>query len=186
MPKLRIEEAAAKKQARIDSGKEVIVGVNKYRLDQQDDIDVLSLDNATVRASQLEKLRTIKATRDDKAAMDALGELVKCAENPEGGGNLLALSIACARARATVGEISDALEYVWGRAVVTSDTITGAYAAEYGEDPEMAAAMARVEAFEERAGRRPRVIIGKMGQDGHDRGAKVSPDAPLRDEWDSA
>lgn len=139
MPKLRIEEAAAKKQARIDSTQEVIVGVNKYRMQEQDPVEVLSLDNSATRASQIAKLEKLRAERDDAAVAAALASLTKCAADGEDAtDNLMALSINAARARCTVGEISDALEATWGRAVVTSEMISGAYASEYGETDEMA------------------------------------------------
>ncbi|KAL3194151.1 hypothetical protein MRX96_016292 [Rhipicephalus microplus] len=172
MPKLRIEECAARKQALIDSGKEVIVGVNKYRLDKEDPIDVLMVDNTKVRASQIAKLEHIRKTRDNaktEAALDAITESAKTGE-----GNLLALAIEAARLRATVGEISYAMEKVFGRHVASDRMVSGAYKSTFGEDDkEISNVIAKVNAFQEREGRRPRILVAKMGQDGHDRGAKV-------------
>jgi methylmalonyl-CoA mutase len=173
LPKLKIEESAAKKQARIDSKQEVIVGVNKYQLDEQDPIDVLSLDNAATRAAQIDKINAIKETRDSAAATGALEALTACAKDTGSDSNLLQLAIDAARLRCTVGEISDACEAAWGRANITTQVVSGAYSQEYGEDSEMAEVLAAVEAFEASAGRRPRLMVAKMGQDGHDRGAKV-------------
>jgi len=173
MPKLKIEEAAAKKQARIDSVQEVVVGVNKYRLETQDEQEVLSIDNAAVRTAQVAKINRIREERDDTVALASLDALTACAADEGSGSNLLGLAIDAARARCTVGEISDALEKEWGRAVILSDTVTGAYSSEFGWDEEMEAATAAIHAFEAVAGRRPRLMVAKMGQDGHDRGAKV-------------
>ncbi|KAJ1554765.1 hypothetical protein HK405_004117 [Cladochytrium tenue] len=156
MPKLRIEESAAKRQARIDSGKEVIVGVNKYTIKETDKVEVLAIDNTAVRNAQAEK------------ALDALKQ---CAVTNEG--NLLEISIEAARARCSVGEISSALESVWGRHKPTIRVVSGAYKTEYGEKEEILTTMKAVEEFAEKAGRRPRILVAKMGQDGHDRGAKV-------------
>jgi methylmalonyl-CoA mutase len=173
LPKLRIEEAAAKKQARIDSKQEVIVGVNKYRLEKEDPINVLTLDNTVTLAAQVAKLRKVRADRDEVKAVAALAAITECARDPASGGNLLGLSIEAARCRCTVGEISDACETAWGRANIVSQVVSGAYAQEYGADPEMAAVLEAVTKFAEAAGRRPRLMVAKMGQDGHDRGAKV-------------
>ena len=173
MPKLRIEEAAAKKQARIDSKQEVIVGVNKYKLETQDEIEVLSLDNTVTRAAQVEKLRIVRENRDDAEVADILAQLTACAADNASEANLLGLSIEAAKRRCTVGEISDALEASWGRANITSRMVSGAYSQEYGEDPEMQKVSQAVVDFADRAGRRPRLMVAKMGQDGHDRGAKV-------------
>lgn len=173
MPKLRIEEAAAKKQARIDSTQEVVVGVNKYRRDEEDDFEVLAIDNTAVRTSQIQKIEKIKAERNEAEAQAALEALSNCAKSKDSSDNLLHCAIIAARAQCTVGEISDALEKEWGRASIVSASVTGAYASEYGEDPEMEAAAAAVASFETLAGRRPRLMVAKMGQDGHDRGAKV-------------
>ncbi len=170
MPKLRIEESAAKRQAAIDRGSEVIVGVNKYQLATQDAIDILSIDNVAVREAQIARLHTLRATRDPAAVMAALTELTRRAAE---GGNLLDAAVACARARATVGEISDAMEQVFGRHHAEVKTLAGVYGAAYDGDAGFAEIQADVEAFAEEEGRRPRMLVVKMGQDGHDRGAKV-------------
>jgi methylmalonyl-CoA mutase len=170
LPKLRIEEAAAKTQARIDSGRQSVVGVNRYRPEHPDDIPVLKVDNADVRRQQLEKLARLKAGRDSAATAAALAALT---EGARGSGNLLALSVDAARARATVGEISDALEAVFGRHAAEIRTISGVYGREAGDDRTAARARAMVAAFVENAGERPRILVAKMGQDGHDRGQKV-------------
>ena len=166
LPKLRIEEAAAKKQARIDSGKEVIVGVNKYQLDEQDPIDVLVLDNTATRAAQVRKIEAVRAARCEDAVCATLGALEACAKDAGSSENLMRLAIDAARARCTVGEISDACENAWGRANITTQVVSGAYSQEYGEDGEMAGVLAAVEQFEADAGRRPRLMVAKMGQDG--------------------
>ena len=171
IPKLRIEEAAARRQARIDSGKETIVGLNKYRLDKEDPIDILDIDNTAVRESQIKRLRQIKATRDNVACQAALEAITAAAGGGEG--NLLALAVEAAKARATLGEISDAMEKVFGRYKARIRSISGVYAKEFGADPDMQTAQQLVSQFEAREGRRPRIMIAKMGQDGHDRGAKV-------------
>ncbi len=171
IPKLRIEEAAARTQARIDSGRQSVVGVNRYRLDAEDPIDVRKVDNAQVRADQLAKLERLRAERDPQACADALHALTRSADS--GDGNLLALAIDAARARATVGEISDALEQVYGRHVAEVRTISGVFNSEVGNGEAVASARARVAAFEADAGRRPRILVAKVGQDGHDRGQKV-------------
>jgi methylmalonyl-CoA mutase len=170
MPKMRIEESAARKQARIEKGEDVIVGVNKYQLKEEDvSIDVLEVP-AAVRDEQVARLKEIKASRDNDTVQKALDALTKGAES---GGNLLELSIAAVRARATVGEVSDALEKVFGRFVATTQCISGIYAAEYGESDVITAVRNRTQAFKEKQGRRPRILVTKMGQDGHDRGIKV-------------
>jgi methylmalonyl-CoA mutase len=172
IPKLRIEEAAARTQARIDSGRQTVVGVNKYRLDETENIDVLKVDNAAVRTSQLDKLKRLKAERDDTACKAALAALTEAAKTGEG--NLLALAVDAARAKATVGEITTALEDVYGRHVAEIKSISGVYRKEVGESDETVSRVAAlVDAFEENEGRRPRILIAKMGQDGHDRGQKV-------------
>ncbi|TYB85581.1 methylmalonyl-CoA mutase [Oceaniovalibus sp. ACAM 378] len=171
MPKLRIEEAAAKKQAAIDRGEEVIVGVNKFRLEKEDQLDIRSIDNAGVRTSQIARLESIRATRDQAACDAALAALEQGAR--DGTGNLLALAITAARARATVGEISTAMENAFGRHRAEVKTLAGVYGAAYEGDAEFEAIQADVEAFAEEEGRRPRMLVVKMGQDGHDRGAKV-------------
>lgn len=184
MAKLRIEESATKKQGRIDSGEDIVVGVNKYRLSQQQTVDVRSIDNSAVRASQIARLKALKAARDEKACQAALKALSDSArlKTSTGAGshpqNLLALAVAAARARATTGEISAALESVWGRHVATSQVVQGAYKATYRGGNESSKkdyedAIKEVEAFAAREGRRPRILVAKMGQDGHDRGAKV-------------
>jgi len=170
LPKLRIEEAAARTQARIDANRQSVVGVNRYRPEVADDIPVLKVDNAAVRAAQLEKLNRLKAERNEaetKAALQALED------GARGDGNLLALAVDAGRAKATLGEISYALEKVFGRHRAEIKSITGVYMKEAGNNPAVARAKAMVEAFEQADGRRPRVLIAKMGQDGHDRGQKV-------------
>jgi len=171
LPKLRIEAAAARRQARIDSGQETIVGVNRYRLDREDPLPILEVDNTEVRRRQIARLATLKAERDGAAVAATLDALTRCAETGEG--NLLEAAIEAARARATLGEISAACETVVGRHRAETRTITGVYGAEYGKEGEVADVQAMIEAFTLREGRRPRILIAKMGQDGHDRGAKV-------------
>ncbi|UDF34041.1 UNVERIFIED_ORG: methylmalonyl-CoA mutase [Shinella sp. XGS7] len=169
--KLKIEASAAEKQARIDSGKDVIVGVNKYKLAKEDPIDILDVDNVKVRESQIERLKSIKAKRDNAAVQAALQALTAAAQS--GQGNLLDLSIQAVRLRATVGEISDALEAVYGRHRADTQKVTGVYAAAYDSAEGWAKLQGEIQAFAEEQGRRPRVMIAKLGQDGHDRGAKV-------------
>ncbi|KAA0023600.1 methylmalonyl-CoA mutase [Antrihabitans cavernicola] len=185
IPKLRIEEAAARTQARIDSGRQPLVGVNKYVPDELDSIEVLKVENSKVRKEQLEKLKTLRAERDSVACEAALAELTRAAASTEGGNgasgatgdglrnNLLALAIDAARAMATVGEISDALEKVYGRHQAEIRTISGVYRDEVGKSQNVTSAMELVERFAEHDGRRPRIVVVKMGQDGHDRGQKV-------------
>ncbi|MCT9009448.1 methylmalonyl-CoA mutase [Streptomyces rhizosphaerihabitans] len=170
IPKLRIEEAAARTQARIDSGRQPVIGVNKYRVETDEKIDVLKVDNSSVRTQQIEKLRRLRAERDERACQDALDDLTRAAG---GEGNLLELAVRAARAMATVGEISDALEKVYGRHAGQIRTISGVYRNEAGESPSVDRTRALVDAFEEAEGRRPRILVAKMGQDGHDRGQKV-------------
>ena len=170
MPKLRIEESAARRQAMIDRGDEVIVGVNKYRKDKEDPVDILSIDNQAVRAAQIARLAEVRARRDSAACAAALAEVERCARE---GGNLLEAAVAAARARATVGEISMAMEKVFGRHRAEVRTLAGVYGAAYEGDAGFAAIQRDVEAFAEEEGRRPRMLVVKMGQDGHDRGAKV-------------
>ena len=170
VPQMRIEEAAARTQARIDAGRQSVVGVNRYKPEVADDIPVLKVDNASVRAQQLDKLARLKAERDP-AAVDAALNALEAGARADG--NLLALAIDAARAKATVGEISYALEKVFGRHKATIRTIEGVYMKEAASDPVTARAKAMVEAFEAADGRRPRILIAKMGQDGHDRGQKV-------------
>ncbi len=177
LPKLRIEEAAARTQARIDSGQQTVVGVNLYPPETPDDIPVLKVDNSAVRAAQIDRLKRLRAARDEARTQAALAALTRCAET--GDGNLLALSVDAARAMATVGEMSDALEKVWGRHEAGAALVSGVYRAEAKgagsekANEDFAAVERRVEAFEAREGRRPRLLVAKMGQDGHDRGQKV-------------
>jgi len=171
IPKLRIEEAAAKKQARIDRGEDVIVGVNKYRNDSVDEVDVLEIDNEQVRESQIARLEKIRGSRDADAVARSLAALTLAAQTGEG--NLLSLAIEATRHRATVGEISDALEEVYGRFVAQAQTVSGVYGAAYENDDNWKSIAVDIEGFVERHGRRPRMLVAKMGQDGHDRGAKV-------------
>ncbi|GGR49286.1 methylmalonyl-CoA mutase [Deinococcus seoulensis] len=171
VPKLRIEESAARKQARIDRGEDVIVGVNKYRPAEATSVDVLDIDNAAVRDSQIARLNHVKASRDNAAVQAALDALEHAARS--GSGNLLALSVTAMQARCTVGEVSDALERAWGRHAAEIRTLSGVYAAGYDGDEGFAALQGEIEAFAEAEGRRPRILVVKMGQDGHDRGAKV-------------
>ena len=171
MPKLRIEQAAALRQARIDRGEEVIVGVNKYQLDEEPEVEILDIDNTAVRESQVAQLKKIRSERDTDACQEALDTLTDAAKTGEG--NLLELAVNAARARATVGEISDALEKDWGRHQAETRTISGVYGSAYEGDQDFADIQKSVEAFAAEAGRRPRMLVAKMGQDGHDRGAKV-------------
>ena len=170
MPKLRIEESAARKQARIDRRDDIVVGVNKYVPDDVEMVDVLDIDNTKVREEQLAKLASVRATRDDAACAAALAALTAGAT---GDGNLLALAVEAARARATLGEISDAMEAVFGRHKAEVRTIAGVYAKAYEGDEDFTALQGEIEAFARAEGRRPRMLVAKMGQDGHDRGAKV-------------
>lgn len=176
IPKLRVEEAAARTQARIDSGRQPVIGVNKYQVETDEKIDVLKVDNSSVRTQQIEKLRRLREERDEVACQEALRALTAAAGRDPGPGlegNLLALAVDAARAMATVGEISDALEKVYGRHAGQIRTISGVYRKEAGESPSVDRTRALVEAFEEAEGRRPRILVAKMGQDGHDRGQKV-------------
>ncbi|GLF97051.1 methylmalonyl-CoA mutase [Streptomyces yaizuensis] len=176
IPKLRVEEAAARTQARIDSGRQPVVGVNKYRVATDERIDVLKVDNSSVRERQVVKLRRLRAERDEAACRAALRALTEAAGRDPGPGlegNLLALAVDAARAKATVGEISDALEQVYGRHAGQIRTISGVYRNEAGESPAVARTRLLVSGFEEAEGRRPRILVAKMGQDGHDRGQKV-------------
>ncbi|MFV0525087.1 MAG: methylmalonyl-CoA mutase [Acidimicrobiales bacterium] len=170
MPKLRIEEAAARRQARIDRGEEVVVGVNRYAVDDAEQVDVLDIDNTAVREAQIARLTRVRAERDEQACADALAALTEAAK---GSGNLLAACVAAARARATVGEMSAAMEAVFGRYVAETRTISGVYGSAYDGDEDFAAIVAKIEEFATDQGRRPRILVAKMGQDGHDRGAKV-------------
>ncbi len=170
MPKLKIEEAAAAKQARIDRGEDVIVGVNRYQLEEEEDVDILDIDNEAVRQSQLKRLAEVRATRDEAAVQAALKALSNGAAN---GGNLLELSVEAVRHRATVGEISDALEAEFGRYNAQAQTVSGVYGSAYEQDEHWQTIRQDVIQFEVKHGRRPRMLVCKMGQDGHDRGAKV-------------
>ncbi|MFY9943659.1 MAG: methylmalonyl-CoA mutase [Desulfobacterales bacterium] len=169
MPKMRIEESAARKQARIDQGLDVIVGVNKYKIDQETPMEVLEVP-ASVREEQVARLKEIRSRRDAAAVAQALEAVTRAAESRD---NLLAACVTAVRARATVGEISDAMEKVFGRFVATTQSISGVYAAEYGDSEIFAALRKRTEDFKQQRGRRPRILVTKMGQDGHDRGIKV-------------
>jgi methylmalonyl-CoA mutase len=171
IPKLRIEEAAARRQARIDSGKETIVGLNKYRLEKEAPLDILEVDNTAVRESQIKRLKELRASRDESRCQEALAALTASARS--GQGNLLELAVTAAQARATLGEISSSLEGVFGRFQAQIRTISGVYRQEFGEDRAVARIKEKIALFETREGRRPRILIAKLGQDGHDRGAKV-------------
>ncbi len=171
IPKMRIEEAAARTQARIDSGNQTIIGVNQYRLEHEDPIDILEVDNTAVRKQQIERLQQLKANRDQAAVDKALAAITKCVETGEG--NLLELAVEAARVRATLGEISYACECVVGRYKAIIRTISGVYSSETKNDANFQKACAMVEEFAKKEGRQPRIMIAKMGQDGHDRGAKV-------------
>ena len=171
LPKMRIEEAAARRQARIDSGAETIVGVNKYRLEKEDPIEILEVDNTAVRISQIKRIEKLKAERDNNRVQNALNAITKAAETNKG--NLLELAIEATRARATLGEISDAMEKVYGRHKAVIRSISGIYSSEYAKADEVEEVRNLTDTFEEETGRRPRIMIAKMGQDGHDRGAKV-------------
>jgi methylmalonyl-CoA mutase len=171
IPKLRIEEAAARKQARIDSGQDIIVGVNKYRLEKEDPLHILDVDNQMVRKQQLEQLQHIKATRNSEKVQESLQKLIHCAQTGEG--NLLELAVDAARNRTTLGEISDALETVFGRYKAQIKSFSGVYSKEIKDDKSFEQAKKLADAFAKQEGRRPRIMIAKMGQDGHDRGAKV-------------
>ena len=172
IPKLRIEDAAARTQARIDSGRQTVVGVNKYRLDETEEVDVLKVDNSVVRTAQIEKLNKLKAERDNAQVNSSLEALTNAADRGEG--NLLDLAVKAARAKATVGEITDALEKVYGRHKAEIRAVSGVYKQEVGGDSEtLKRVFDKVDAFEMNDGRRPRILVAKMGQDGHDRGQKV-------------
>lgn len=171
IPKLRIEEAAARKQARIDSAEELIIGVNKFEVDEKTEIDVLEVDNAAVRKSQVERLEKIRATRDNAKVEAALQKITEgCTDTSA---NLLALAVEAARVRATLGEISAAMEKAWGRYTATIRTVSGVYSSEIKMDNDFTKAREMSAEFEQKEGRRPRILVAKMGQDGHDRGAKI-------------
>ncbi len=171
LPKMRIEEAAARRQAHIDSGRETIVGVNKYRLSKEAALDILDIDNTAVREAQIKRLEKLKAERDQSKTRAALNAITECAES--GKGNLLEKAVEAARAHASLGEISDAMEKVYGRHKAIIRTISGVYSGEFGDREEVSNARKMTDDFELREGRRPRILVAKMGQDGHDRGAKV-------------
>lgn len=171
LPKMRIEEAAARRQAQIDSGREVIVGVNKYKLEKEDVLDILDIDNTAVREEQVAQLKKLRAERDNLKVAEALEALTMAATNESG--NLLALAVDAARVRATLGEISDAMEKVYGRHMAVVRSISGVYGREFGENQQIAEVRRRCVDFEKQHGRRPRILVAKIGQDGHDRGAKV-------------
>lgn len=171
LPKMRIEEAAARRQAQIDSGKETIVGLNKFRLQQEDPLEILDIDNSAVRDSQIRRIDKLRGERDETKARAALGALTHSAEAGEG--NLLELAVEAARCRASLGEISDAMEKVFGRHKAVIRSISGVYGSEFGEKEEVSKVREMADTFERKEGRRPRILVAKMGQDGHDRGAKV-------------
>jgi methylmalonyl-CoA mutase len=168
---MRIEEAAARRQARIDSGRETIVGVNKFRLAQEEPLEILEVDNTAVREAQVKRLAKLRAGRSEPDCRAALDALTGAAGT--GTGNLLELSVAAAKARASLGEISDALEAVFGRHKAVVHSITGVYSSEFGSDSAITDVRKLTDEFAKKEGRRPRILIAKMGQDGHDRGAKV-------------
>ena len=171
LPKMRIEEAAARTQGRIDSGAQAVIGVNRFRPEKEDEVEVLKVDNTAVREAQIARLKQLKASRDEAATQQTLAALTRCAAGEPG--NLLALAVDAVRARATVGEVSAALEQVWGRHQAVTRTIRGVYSAAVDDSASVARVQARADAFAREEGRRPRLLVAKMGQDGHDRGAKV-------------
>jgi len=171
LPKMKIEEAAAKKQAQIDSGKEIIIGVNKFRLQEEEPIDILNIDNTVVRQKQIDRIEKMKQTRNQEEVQRALTALTKAAETGEE--NLLACAVQAARVRATLGEISDAIEKVSGRHKAVIRSVSGVYSSNFSNEEEIQTVKDMTEDFKENEGRRPRILIAKMGQDGHDRGAKV-------------
>ncbi|MGA9227252.1 MAG: methylmalonyl-CoA mutase family protein, partial [Mesobacillus sp.] len=171
LPKMRIEEAAARRQAQIDSGKETIIGVNKYKLEKEDPLEILDIDNTAVRAKQIARLKDLKDNRDNQKVEFALTELTKAAETGEG--NLLELAVKAARVRSSLGEISDAIEKAAGRHKAIIRSISGVYSSAFTNEEAIAEVQQMTDEFLENEGRRPRIMIAKMGQDGHDRGAKV-------------
>ncbi|MCP4282621.1 MAG: methylmalonyl-CoA mutase, partial [Alteromonas sp.] len=171
IPKLRIEEAAARTQAKIDANTQTIVGTNKYRLEKEDPLDILEVDNTAVRVAQIERLEKLRANRDEKAVQAALKAITACANGGEG--NLLDLAVKAAQLRASLGEISDACEEVCGRYKAVIRTVSGVYSSESKQDADFAEATKLADKFAELSGRRPRIMVAKMGQDGHDRGGKV-------------
>jgi methylmalonyl-CoA mutase len=172
LPKLRIEEAAARKQARIDGGKDIVVGVNRYRATSEQPLETLDIDNASVRESQVKRLERVKSERDNQQIEQALAAITQAARQP-GEGNLLALAVDAARQRATLGEISDAMEKAFGRHKATIRAVSGIYSAEVSDDENFRLAREMSDQFAKLDGRRPRILVAKMGQDGHDRGAKI-------------
>jgi len=171
LPKLKIEEAAARKQARIDTGRDQIIGVNIFQLEEEEDIDVLEVDNTAVRAAQIKRINTIKESRDGAKVQATLKAIENCSKSGEG--NLLALAIEAARARATLGEISQAMEEHFGRYIPNTQAVSGVYSSEMKKDKTFQATQQLTDEFAQQKGRRPRIMIAKLGQDGHDRGAKV-------------
>ncbi|WP_338749983.1 methylmalonyl-CoA mutase [Bacillus sp. FJAT-52991] len=171
LPKMRIEEASARRQAQIDSGTETIIGVNQYRLEQEDPIDILDIDNTAVRLKQIERIQKMKETRDEEKVAAALQAITEAARTGEG--NLLALAVDAARARATLGEISDAIEIISGRHKAVIRSVSGVYSSNFSDEEQIQEVKRMTEEFNEQEGRRPRMLVAKMGQDGHDRGAKV-------------
>ena len=171
IPKMRIEEAAARKQARIDSGTEKIIGVNEYRLEKEAPIDILAVDNTAVRESQIKRLKELRANRDEAAVKKALAAITECVKTKQG--NLLELAVEAAKVRASLGEISDACEVVVGRYKAVIRSISGVYSSEVKNDKQFERAKELCAEFAKKEGRQPRVMIAKLGQDGHDRGAKV-------------
>ncbi len=171
IPKMRIEESAARIQARIDSGRQIVIGVNRYQLEQEEEIDVLRVDNAQVRSDQISRLEKLKSERDTEKCLEQLEALTRCAETGEG--NLLALAVNAARAHATVGEISESIEKAFGRHIAEVRTISGVFSSEAGDEAAVQEARNQVVEFESLHGRQPRILVAKMGQDGHDRGQKV-------------
>jgi len=171
LPKMRIEEASARRQARIDSGSEKIIGVNACKLEQEDPIDILEVDNSAVRQAQLERLEKLRANRDPEKVQQCLAAITKSMETGEG--NLLELAVEAARARASLGEISDAVEKISGRHKAVIRSISGIYSSEFSDGDIIEEVRQMTDEFEKREGRRPRIMVAKMGQDGHDRGAKV-------------
>lgn len=171
MPKMRIEEAAARHQARIDRGEDIVVGVNRYQQAEETPVDILDIDNTAVREAQIKRLTNVRASRDEAACKQALAALTDAAHDENG--NLLALAVDAARARATVGEVSDALEKIYGRHRAVTHSISGVFGSAYQGDGDFESIQNEVEAFARIEGRRPRMLVCKLGQDGHDRGAKV-------------
>ncbi|KPQ14653.1 MAG: methylmalonyl-CoA mutase large subunit Mut'', partial [Algoriphagus marincola HL-49] len=171
VPKLRIEEAAAKKQARIDSGQDIIVGVNRYQIDEESAMELLEVNNQAVRESQIKRLEQVKSSRNEAKVKESLDRITEAAKSKSG--NLLALAVDAARDRATLGEISDAMEKVFGRHQAQTKSVTGVYASEVKNQDSFKKALSLSDEFEKLEGRRPRILVAKMGQDGHDRGAKV-------------